>query len=386
MVAVEPRNPEIAADTFTGIRMTSDVLFTPFQFKGLTLPNRVVMAPMTRSFSPGGVPTDDVAAYYRRRAENKVGLIITEGTGVDRPASLNDPNIPRFHGEAELAAWKKVVDEVHAAGGLIAPQLWHVGAVRTRSETWQPPGPYDSPSGYSSPGKQFGQPMSEEEVADAIRAFADAAANAKALGFDAIELHGAHGYLIDQFFWDGTNVREDAYGSKELPGRARFAADILRAVRKAVGPDYPVIIRISQWKQQDFTVKLAHDPKALEAWLGALVDAGADVIHCSQRRFWEPEFEGSDLNFAGWTKKVTGAPTITVGSVGLSGEFIAAYAGEKSEPASLDRLEEMLDRGDFDLVGVGRALLQDPEWVVKIREGRHGELTAFDRSAMATLY
>ena len=228
--------------------------------------------------------------------------------------------------------------------------------------------------------------MSEEEVADAIRAFADAAASAKSLGFDAIELHGAHGYLIDQFFWDGTNVREDAYGSKELPGRARFAADILRAVRRAVGPDYPVIIRVSQWKQQDFTVKLAHDPKSLEAWLGALVDAGADVIHCSQRRFWEPEFDGSDLNFAGWTKKITGVPTITVGSVGLSGDFIGGYAGEKSEPASLDRLEEMLDRGDFDMVAVGRALLQDPEWVVKIREGRHSELSAFDRTAMATLY
>ena len=366
--------------------MASDVLFSPFTFKGLTLPNRVVMAPMTRSFSPNGVATEDVAAYYRRKAENQVGLIITEGTGVDRPASLNDPNIPRFHGEAELAAWKRVVDETHAGGGLIAPQLWHVGAVRTRSETWQPPGPYDSPSGLSRPESKFGEGMTEEEVADAIRAFADGAAAAKALGFDAIELHGAHGYLIDQFFWDGTNVREDAYGSRELTGRARFAGDILRAVRKAVGPDYPVIIRISQWKQQDFNVKLAADPKALEAWLGVLVDGGVDVIHCSQRRFWEPEFEGSDLNFAGWAKKLTGLPTITVGSVGLSGEFIAAYGGEKSEPASLDRLEAMLDRGDFDMVAVGRALLQDPQWVTKIREGRHAELEAFDRGAMAKLY
>ena len=366
--------------------MASDVLFSPFDLKGLTLPNRIVMAPMTRSFSPGGVATEEVAAYYRRRGENQVGLILTEGTGVNRPASLNDPNIPRFHGDAELVAWKRVVDETHAGGGLIAPQLWHVGAVRARGDDWSPPGPYDSPSGLSRPENKFGEPMSDEDVADAIRAFADAAAAAKSLGFDAIELHGAHGYLIDQFFWDGTNVREDAYGSKNLPGRARFAADILRAVRVAVGPDYPVIIRVSQWKQQDFAVKLAHDPKALEAWLGALVEAGADVIHCSQRRFWEPEFEGSDLNFAGWAKKVTGVPTITVGSVGLSGDFIAGYAGEKSEPASLDRLEEMLDRGDFDMVAVGRALLQDPEWVVKIREGRQSELSAFDRTAMATLY
>jgi 2,4-dienoyl-CoA reductase-like NADH-dependent reductase (Old Yellow Enzyme family) len=366
--------------------MASDVLFTPFRFKGLSLPNRIVMAPMTRSFSPGGVATEDVAAYYRRRAENGVGLIVTEGTGVDRPASLNDPNIPRFHGEASLAAWKRVADEVHAGGGLIAPQLWHVGAVRSQRQDWSPPGPYDSPSGLSRPEKKFGEPMSEEDVADAIRAFADAAAAAKAAGFDAVELHGAHGYLIDQFFWEGTNVREDAYGSKDLPGRARFAADILGAVRRAVGPDFPVIIRVSQWKQQDYEVKLAADPKALEAWLGALVAAGADIIHCSQRRFWEPEFEGSDLNFAGWAKKVTGVPTITVGSVGLSGEFIAGFAGEKSEPASLDRLEQMLDRGDFDLVGVGRALLQDPEWVVKVRDGRHHELQPFDRSAMATLY
>ena len=122
--------------------MADAVLFTPFTFKGLTLPNRIVMAPMTRSFSPGGVATNEVAAYYRRRAEGQVGLIVSEGTGVDRPASLNDPNIPRFHGEAELAAWKTVIDEVHAAGGLMAPQLWHVGAVRSRSETWQPPGRY----------------------------------------------------------------------------------------------------------------------------------------------------------------------------------------------------------------------------------------------------
>ena len=136
--------------------MSLDALFQPFQIKSLTLKNRVVMAPMTRSFSPGGVATAEVAAYYRRRAENEVGLIISEGTGVARPASLNDPDVPRFHGEAELAAWKTVIDEVHAAGGKMAPQLWHVGAVRTRSETWAPPGAYDSPSGYSRPEKKFG--------------------------------------------------------------------------------------------------------------------------------------------------------------------------------------------------------------------------------------
>ena len=365
--------------------MAADALFNSFSFKGLSLKNRVVMAPMTRSFSPGGVATDDVAAYYARRAEGEVGLIISEGVGVDRPASLNDPAIPRFHGTAELAAWKRVIDAVHAKGGVMAPQLWHVGAVRSRSTDWAPSGPYDSPSGLSRPDSKFGEPMTDEEVADAIRAFADGAAAAKTLGFDAVELHGAHGYLIDQFFWDGTNQRSDTFGGPALPARAKFAAEILKAVRQAVGPDYPVIIRLSQWKQQDFTVKLAETPAAMEAWLQPLVDAGADILHCSQRRFWEPEFDGSDLNFAGWAKKLTGVPTITVGSVGLSGEFIASYGGEASQPASLDELLRRLDRGDFDLVAVGRAILQDPNWAVKVHQGRSDDLMAFDRSAMMTL-
>jgi 2,4-dienoyl-CoA reductase-like NADH-dependent reductase (Old Yellow Enzyme family) len=362
-----------------------DALFKAFDLKGLHLPNRVVMAPMTRSFSPGGVPTDEVAAYYRRRAENEVGLIITEGTGVARPASVNDPNVPRFHGDAELKAWKKVVEEVHAVGGLIAPQLWHVGAVRTSAKDWTPPGPYDSPSGFSSPGKKFGEAMSDAEVADAISAFARAAKDAKALGFDAVELHGAHGYLIDQFFWQGVNLREDTYGGPTIVERSRFAAEILKAVRAEVGPDYPVIIRISQWKQQDFTARLAETEAELQTWLGVLVDAGADVLHCSQRRFWEPEFEGSDLNFAGWAKKLTGKPTITVGSVGLDGDFFGAFGGQSSNPAGLDRLLTLLDRGDFDLVAVGRALLQDPEWARKVHEGRNDDLKTFTKEALGVL-
>jgi 2,4-dienoyl-CoA reductase-like NADH-dependent reductase (Old Yellow Enzyme family) len=360
-------------------------LFQPFEFKGLKLPNRVVMAPMTRSQSPGGVATREVARYYARRAAAEVGLIISEGTGVARPASLNDPNIPRFHGDEELGAWKTVIDAVHAEGGLMAPQLWHVGAVRSRHPDWAPAGPYDSPSGLSSPGHRFGEGMSDAEVADAIAAFARAAGEAKALGYDAVELHGAHGYLIDQFFWQGTNERDDPFGGVEIGERARFAAEILKAVRAAVGPDFPVIIRLSQWKQQDFTAKLAHTPAEMEAWLEPLAQAGADMFHCSQRRFWEAEFEGSDLNFAGWAKKLTGRPSITVGSVGLSGDFIAGYGGEVSKPASLDELLRRLEREEFDLVAVGRALLQDPLWAVKVHQGRSEELMDFDRSAMATL-
>ena len=366
--------------------MPLDSLFRPFQIKSLKLSNRVVMAPMTRSFSPGGVPTAKVAAHYQRRAAAAVGLIISEGTVVNRPASSNDPNVPRFFGEDALSGWKQTIDAVHAAGGVMAPQLWHMGAVRNRRSDWVPPAPLEGPSGLSAPGKVLGQAMTDADIADTIAAFAQAASDAKSLGFDAVELHGAHGYLIDQFFWEGTNQRSDSYGGASLVQRSKFAAEILKAVRTAVGADYPVIIRLSQWKQQDYSVRMAKTPTEMEAWLRPLADAGADIFHCSQRRFWEPEFDDSDLNFAGWAKKLTGRPTITVGSVGLSGEFIAAFGGESSQPASLDELLRRLDRGDFDLVAVGRALIPDPQWVIKIRDGRHGELMDFAPASLATLF
>ncbi|MGO4328542.1 NADH:flavin oxidoreductase [Cupriavidus sp. 2TAF22] len=364
--------------------MSASPLFEPFQCKSLRLKNRIVMAPMTRSFSPRGVPTADVAAYYARRAAAEVGLIVTEGTAVERQAAKNDPDVPDFHGEA-LPAWRSVVQAVHGQGGVIAPQLWHVGAVRGRHEHYKPQ-PVDSPSGMSRPGKVFGAPMTEEAIADTVAAFGRAARDAVALGFDAIELHGAHGYLIDQFLWAGTNTRADQWGGQSLAERARFAAAIVRETRRAIGPDVPLIIRLSQWKQQDYTVRLAATPEEMRQWLEPLADAGVDIFHCSQRRFWDAEFDGSDLNFAGWAKKLTGKAVITVGSVGLSGDFIGAFGGESSRPASIEALLERLDRGEFDLVAVGRALLADPEWVVKIKENRTAELGDFERASMATLY
>lgn len=362
-----------------------DILFQPFSFKGLQLRNRFVMAPMTRSFSPDGIITTEMAEYYRRRALGEVGLIISEGTGISRPAALNDPNVPRFHGEQALTAWKHVLDEVHAAGGVMAPQLWHVGAIRGRDPHWDPDALYESPSGLEHPGVKSGDSMSEEQIADVISAFAQASIYAKTLGFEAVELHGAHGYLIDQFFWGETNKRSDRYGSSNLPGRARFAADILRAVREAIGPNYPIIIRLSQWKQQDYQVKLASTPNELSTWVNTLVDAGADIIHCSQRRFWEPEFNGSDLSFAGWVKKLTGVPVITVGSVGLTNDFISGSMGEVARVASLKELVRRMERNEFDLIAVGRALLQDPNWVRKVREGRTNELQDFDSSVLTRL-
>ena len=378
-------NPAIAppGDTMTA---STRALFQPLSAGPLQLANRLVMAPMTRSFAPEGVPTDATAAYYARRAAHDVGLIITEGTLVERPAAGNDPAVPRFYGEDALAGWGRVVQAVKAEGGRIWPQLWHVGALRSASNPWRPSAPFESPSGVSKPGRESGVAMTEADVADTIAAFARAAGDAMRLGFDGIELHGAHGYLIDQFFWGGTNQRGDRWGGATLAERSRFAAEVIAAARRATSPDFPIAIRLSQWKQQDFPARLALSPQEMESWLRPLVDAGVDVLHCSQRRFWEPEFEGSDLNFAGWAKKLTGLTTITVGSVGLSGEFVAAFGGEVSQPASLDELLRRLERGDFDLVAVGRALISDPAWGTKVREGRFDEMGNYTREALATLY
>jgi 2,4-dienoyl-CoA reductase-like NADH-dependent reductase (Old Yellow Enzyme family) len=365
--------------------MNTQRLFQPLWLKSLALKNRIVMAPMTRSFSPAGVPASNVADYYARRAKDEVGLIVSEGTTVDRPASSNDPDIPRFCGAKPLSGWKTVIERVHAAGGLMAPQLWHMGVVAPKNTGWLPSAPFEGPSGYVAPGKMGGVAMAEADIVETVQAFAQAAAAAKALGFDAVEIHGAHGYLIDQFFWHPTNQRTDRYGGRTLAERTLFAVEIIQAIRRAVGADFPICLRISQWKLQDFTAKLAPSPQEMEAWLVPLVVAGVDIFHCSQRRFWEPEFSGSDLNFAGWAKKLSGKATITVGSVGLSGDFLAAFQGESSTPSQLDELLRRFERGDFDLVAVGRALLADAGWAQKIHEGHSSELIGFSKEALATL-
>lgn len=362
----------------------TQTLFSPFTVGRLTLPNRIVMAPMTRSMSPGGVPHQGVADYYARRARGGVGLILTEGTTIDRGGASNDPNVPNFHTDAALAGWGTVVEAVHAAGGLIAPQLWHMGMVRKPGTGPHPDAPSDGPSGLSGSGKQVAEPMSDADIADTIAAFAKAASHAHRLGFDAVELHGAHGYLIDQFFWERANQRTDAYGGA-LAERTRFAADIVRAVRAAVPADFPVILRFSQWKQQDYTQRLADTPDALAAFLAPLATAGVDVFHCSTRRFWEPEFDGSPLNLAGWTKQLTGKPVITVGSVGLNSDFIGSFRGESSEVGDLAGLLARLDAGEFDLVAVGRALISDPDWPMKVKDGQFDALKPFDAESLKTL-
>ncbi|MEV4919627.1 NADH:flavin oxidoreductase [Streptomyces tirandamycinicus] len=363
----------------------AEILARPVALNGLTVPNRIVMAPMTRMFSPDGVPGEDVRSYYARRAAAGVGLIVTEGTYVGHESAGQSDRVPRFHGEEQLAGWAKVAEAVHEAGGTIVPQLWHIGMVRKQGDAPFADAPAVGPSGIRVDGTEgTGRAMTRRDLDDVIGAFAEAAAAAERLGFDGVELHGAHGYLLDQFLWARTNRRTDAYGGDPV-ARSTFAAEIVAAVRAAVSPGFPVIFRYSQWKQEAYDARLAETPQELEAILAPLAAAGVDAFHASTRRYWLPEFDGSDLNLAGWTKKLTGRPTITVGSVGLDGDFIRAFMGEGAGLGSLDNLLDRLERDEFDLVAVGRALLQDPEWASKVLEGRTDELKPYDAAALKTL-
>ncbi|GHC22980.1 oxidoreductase [Kushneria pakistanensis] len=364
-------------------------LFEPLSLGPVTLPNRIVMAPMTRNQSPNGVPGDDVAAYYKSRAEGGVGLIITEGTYIDHPGANGYPQVPAFHGEAALAGWQKVVEGVHAAGGKIMPQLWHVGRERRPGVEPQTDVPGFGPMAIVEDGVEVVKAMTEQDIQDVVASFARAARDAKAIGFDGIELHGAHGYLIDQFLWPESNQREDAYGGS-LENRLRFPRLIVRAVREAVGPDFPIVFRFSQWKLSDYEAIIAETPEALGELLSPLAADGVDIFHASTRRVWEPGFEGSSKTLATWTRELTGCPVIAVGSVGLDKTFRTGHFTRTEDPTSKSRVnvEELAAwraRNDFDLIAIGRALLSDPQWANKVRDGRLDELQDFDTSALDEL-
>jgi 2,4-dienoyl-CoA reductase-like NADH-dependent reductase (Old Yellow Enzyme family) len=358
-------------------------LFSPLTVRSMTVRNRFAMAPMTRSASPDGVPGANVADYYARRAAGGVGLIITEGVRLPDPAAGWPSSIPTLAGDEVLAGWHAVTRAVHGHGAGIAAQLWHQGAERDERDGVVAV----SPSGVNGAGQQKGRALGTDELAEVAESYAGAARSARDVGFDAVELHGAHGYLLDEFLWDRTNLRTDRYGG-DLGGRTRFPAEVVSAVRAAVGPDFPIIYRFSQWKQSDYAASIAEDPTRLQELLGPLMDAGVDMFHPSTRRHYQPAFPEADpvLSLGGWTKKVTGVPVIAVGSVGLETEFTPGMAGGPIPPAPVDRLVDHFISGEFDVVAVGRALLADPTWVNRLRDDRLDGFNGFDaQTALARL-
>ena len=365
---------------------SSSALFSPVQVGPLALRNRVVMAPMTRECADDGQPTQAMVDYYARRARGGVGLVITEGTPPSASGAFGS-SVPYFFGP-QRDHWRPVVDVVHAAGACIAAQLWHVGAFdpsligmadSTRIERL-------SPSGLAAPGRSLGRTMQDADIATTIADFADAAGAAQAMGFDGIEIHGAHGYLADQFLWRPTNQRTDRYGGDDV-ARTRFAAELVRACRLRTGPGFAILFRFSQWKQLDFSARIADTPQQLAHILQPLVDAGVDIFHCSTRRYWEPAFNGDERSLAAWTRYLTGKPVIAVGSVTMANDFKSPLGKVHAQPAleHVPDLERALAAGDFDLIAIGRALIANPDWVHKVQAGRAAGLRSFTKQMLETL-
>ena len=372
-------------------------LFEPITLRSMTVRNRIAMAPMTREYSPGGVPTGAVTEYYRRRAAGGVGMIVTEGVGIDHPVAVDGTAIPHMYGDAALAGWQSVVDAVHAKGAVIVPQLWHQGCLRDPARSalpehwghrpsglWGTPGVVSYESDFIERVSRATEPMTDADIAEVIAAFGRSARHAIDVGFDGVAIHGAHGYLIDTFLWCDTNRRADRFNG-DPRARAEFGAEVVREIRRQIGEEKPIILRISQHKQQDYKARFADTPEELEIILGALSDAGVDLFDASSRRFDMPAFEGSEITLAGWARKLTGKPSMAVGGIGLNNWMQDTLKGRGETLAlnNLDAVRRLYDRGMFDMIAVGRALISDPDWVQKARAG--GEFLPYDQAALSEL-
>ena len=355
-------------------------LLEPLRIRRLRLRNRFVMPGMQRYWCVDGAPDHRLRDYYRRRVLGGASLVISESCAIDHPSATKNPTFARIS-PATREAWRACVAGVHEAGGAMFLQLWHQGAVNYGGDADSNPAFVAlSPSGLAHPGESFGQAATEADLDSLKRAFVRGALDAEDIGADGVELHSAHGFLLDQFLWPGTNVRTDRYGGPGITGRARFVAEVAAAVREATGPDFVISVRISQWKESDYDARIVEEPGQLGQLVRMLRAAGADLFHVSTRRFWTPEWDGSDLGLAGWVKSFTDAPVIAVGSVGLDIDVMASLSGQEARPTGASRIDELarrFRRGDFDLVSVGRSQIGDPEWVAKMTHKRISEIRGF---------
>ncbi|MFC3884805.1 NADH:flavin oxidoreductase [Bacillus songklensis] len=348
-------------------------LFETVKLGSTTLDNRVGVAPMTRtSATPEGLATDQMASYYTKFARGGFGLIITEGIYPDDKYSQGYLNQPGIINDEQVQAWKKVTDSVHQEGSKIFAQLMHAGALsqgnRFVKETI-------GPSAVQPKGEQLGIyggegpfPMPKEatkdDIAEVIKGFADAAKRAKEAGFDGVEIHGANGYILDQFLTDYMNQRTDEYGGS-TENRVRLLVEVVRAVREAVGQDYTVGIRISQGKVNDFHHKWAGKENDAEIIFGQLGNSGVDFIHVTEYEAWQPAFpEGEG----------TSALDSTFGDKGVTLAALAKKYGEVSVVANghlenPDKAREIIEKGEVDVITIGRGALANGDWVNKVKNG-----------------
>lgn len=328
----------------------TDRLFAPLNLGEATLRNRLAVAPMTRvSATAQGVPTQRMADYYASFAEGGFGLIVTEGLYTDKAFSQAYQFQPGLTDAGQADGWRPILDRVHSHGALMIAQLMHAGALSqgnpyrdgTRGPSAvRPKGQqmafYRGSGDYPLPGA-----MSDGEISEAVEGFVQAARLAKATGFDGVEIHGANGYLLDQFLSQGLNRRADRYGG-DVEGRLRLIVEVTLAVREAVGPKFVVGLRISQGKVNDFLHKWEGEQEAAAIFerLGRLP---LDYLHTTEFEAWRPAFETGET-LAALARKHVPFPVLANGAL-----------------HDLDQAVGLIARGEADFVSLGRGALAHPD-------------------------
>lgn len=332
---------------------TYDKLFEPVTIGAWNLKTRTAMAPMTRCFADDqtGVVGEDVVEYYRKRAADGIGLIITEGVVIS-PRGKGNPGVPGIYSPAQIESWKKVTDAVHSEGGTIIAQIWHVGRV-THHELagGLPP---QAPSAIQAEGvvPRFRKPydvpeeMTTGDIQEVIAQYAQAAKNAIEAGFDGVEIHGAHGYLIDQFNSDVSNHRTDKYGG-DLAGRLTFMKEVLRAVIDAIGADR-TLIRFSALKMDNPDYMWEDPEAAIQTFLAAFNEVGVTMIHPSTMNFTQVIADNKTLHQL--VRKHWKGIIVGVGSL------------------DAETAEKALEEGTIDVAAFGRPLIANPDFLHRVQQ------------------
>ncbi|MFZ6874156.1 NADH:flavin oxidoreductase [Undibacterium sp. Di27W] len=351
----------------------TNTLFEPLLIGHMPLKNRLAVAPMTRvSATESGCATAHMARYYRAFAQGGFGLLISEGIYTDRAYSQGYLNQPGLSDDIQRDAWVKVIDGVHQDGAHIIAQLMHAGAL-SQGNPYR--GDTVGPSTVRPKGQQMSfyrgkgdypmpRAMTQEDIEEAIRGFADAAVRAKHAGFDGVEIHGANGYLLDQFLSEGSNLRDDCYGG-DTEHRLRLIVEVTQAVRAAVGPEFTIGLRISQGKVNDFTHKWRNAEDDAAIIFGTLAKLPIDYIHTTEFEAWQSAF-GTGPSLASLARQYAGVPVIANGSL--------------HEPT---RAADLIMSSQADLISLGRGALTHADWPARILRG--AALNEFDPGILSPI-
>lgn len=333
-------------------------VFDPLRIRNLELKNRLVVSAMVTNYcTADGMATEKFIAYHEKKAKGGWGLIITEDYVIS-PTAGGFKDLPGLWKDEQIASHKKLTERVHQAGGKIAAQIYHAGRETTSAVTGEQP---VGPTALKDPTMpEIPRELTREEIHDLIEQYGDCAKRAKEAGFDAVEVHGAHGYLISAFMSPFSNKRTDEYGGCTA-NRARFAVEIVKNIREKCGEDFPIIYRMS-------TVEYVHGGLEIEeakAIARILEKSGVDCIHCSQGVYASTEriippavvAKGAYVNNAAEIKKVVSIPVIAVGRIN-----------------DIQVAESVIESGKADLVTMARASLADPYLPKKAKEGKEEDI------------